>query len=151
MIIAQRKVDPSDAVDDIENITWQQSLLMGFAQSIALIPGTSRSGITTLAGIGLGLNKYTAFEYSLVLGLPVLVGSSLWTIYEDLAANGIPVLSGLEFSTYLNTGIILLVPFLVGCLSLIILKKIKRDKWLSVFGIYRIGLGTLILIFTYLL
>lgn len=151
MVITQRKVDPSDAVDDIENITWQQSLLMGFAQSIALIPGTSRSGITTLAGIGLGLNKYTAFEYSLVLGLPVLVGSSMWTIYEDLVANGIPVLSDIGFFHYLNTAIILLVPFLVGCLSLIILKKIKRDKWLSVFGIYRIGLGTLILIFTYLL
>ena len=151
MILAQRKANSSEAIDDIENITWQQSLLMGFAQALALVPGTSRSGITTLAGIGLGLNKYTAFEYSLVLGLPVLLGSSMWTILEEILDTGIPNLGDVSFVTYLNDFIILVIPFVIGCLALVILRRVKRDKWLSVFGIYRICLGILILIFTYLL
>lgn len=151
MVLAQRKVDSTEAIDDIENITWQQSLLMGFAQALALIPGTSRSGITTLAGIGLGLNKYTAFEYSLVLGLPVLLGSSMWTILEEILDTGLPNLAEVSFITYVNAFIILVIPFVIGGIALIILRKVKRDKWLSVFGIYRICLGVLILLFTYLL
>jgi len=150
MIFAQNKKDEG-AVEDMEDITWQQSLLMGFAQAVALIPGTSRSGITTLAGMGLGLNKYTAFEYSLVLGLPVLIGAPIWEILKMVKDTGIPTMGDVTLVSFVNLAIIILVPFLVGCLSLMILRKISRDKWLSAFGIYRIILGIAILIFGYLL
>lgn len=150
MILAQNKKDEGK-VDDIENVTWQQSLLMGFAQAIALIPGTSRSGVTTLAGIGLGLNKYTAFEYSLILGLPVLIGAPIWEILKMVKDTGVPVVADITFMNLVNVGIIILVPFLVGCLSLILLKKISRDKWLSMFGMYRIILGIVILVVAYVL
>lgn len=149
MLIAQKRKDTDEHVADMENITWQQSLLMGFAQAIALIPGTSRSGVTTLAGIALGLNKYTAFEYSLILGLPVLMGSSVWTIYQEVTDHGLTMPSSISDS--LNIGIIILVPFIVGCLSLLFLKKISKEKWLSLFGIYRIALGIAVLILAYLL
>ena len=150
MILAQNSKDEGK-IDDMENITWQQSLLMGFAQAIALIPGTSRSGITTLAGIKLGLNKYTAFEYSLILGLPVLIGAPIWEIYKAIKETGIPTVTNISFMNFVNVGIIILVPFVVGCLSLILLKKISRDKWLSMFGIYRIILGIAILVVAYVL
>lgn len=150
MILAQGKKDEG-SVEDMENITWQQSLLMGFAQAVALIPGTSRSGITTLAGIGLGLKKYVAFEYSLILGLPVLIGAPIWEILKVVKDSGIPAIESITFTNFVNLGIIILIPFLVGCLSLIILKKISRDKWLSAFGIYRIIVGVALLVFGYLL
>ncbi len=150
MIIVQNKKDDGK-IEDMENITWQQSLLMGFAQAVALIPGTSRSGITTLAGIGLGLKKYTAFEYSLILGLPVLIGAPIWEIIKIIKDTGIPTMGDVSLISFVNLGIIILVPFLVSCFSLIMLKRISRDKWLSAFGIYRIILGILILIFGYLL
>jgi undecaprenyl-diphosphatase len=149
MLIAQRRKDTDEHIADMENITWQQSLLMGFAQAIALIPGTSRSGVTTLAGIALGLNKYTAFEYSLILGLPVLMGSSAWTIYQEISDHGFYTLS--VVTDYLNLAIIILVPFIVGYISLIFLKKISKDRWLSLFGIYRIVLSVFVLVITYLL
>ncbi len=150
MILAQNKKDDGK-VDDMENVTWQQSLLMGFAQAIALIPGTSRSGITTLSGIGLGLNKYTAFEYSLILGLPVLIGAPIWEILKMIKDTGVPVVTDITVMNLVNIVIIILVPFLVGCLSLILLKKISREKWLSMFGIYRIILGIAILVVGYVL
>jgi undecaprenyl-diphosphatase len=150
MILAQSGKDDGK-VEDMENITWQQSLLMGFAQAIALIPGTSRSGITTLAGIKLGLKKYTAFEYSLILGLPVLIGAPIWEIYKAIKDTAIPTVTNITFMNFVNVGIIILVPFIVGCLSLILLKKISRDKWLSMFGIYRIILGIAILVVAYVL
>jgi len=150
MIIAQNTRDEGGE-ENMENVTWQQSLLMGFAQAIALIPGTSRSGITTLSGIGLGLKKYTAFEYSLVLGLPVLLGASLWEIIKTIADNGQVIPSTLVIGDYLNYAIILLVPFVVGCISMMILERIKKEKWLSAFGIYRIVLGVAILVMGYLL
>ena len=149
MLIAQRRKDTDEHIADMESITWQQSLLMGFAQAIALIPGTSRSGVTTLAGIALGLNKYTAFEYSLILGLPVLMGSSAWTIYQEVSDHGLSTPSGMI--DYLNLAIIILVPFIVGCISLLFLKKISKNKWLSLFGIYRIVLGVAVLVIAYLL
>ena len=150
MILAQNKSD-ENGEKDMENITWQQSLLMGFAQAVALIPGTSRSGITTLAGIGLGLNKYTAFEYSFILGLPVLIGAPIWEILKTVKDTGIPAMGDVTLVSFVNIGIIILVPFLVGCLSLMILKRISREKWFSAFGIYRIVLGIAILVFGYLL
>ncbi|KKQ04147.1 MAG: Undecaprenyl-diphosphatase [candidate division WS6 bacterium GW2011_GWC2_36_7] len=151
MILAQNKKDDDCGVTDMENVTWQQSLIMGFAQAIALIPGTSRSGVTTLSGIALGLNKYTAFEYSLILGLPILIGAPIWEILKMTQDTGIPTITTLTMANYIDLGIILLVPFIVGCISLIALKKISRDKWLSAFGIYRIILGVAILVFGYLL
>jgi undecaprenyl-diphosphatase len=150
MILAQRK-DDDGGIEDMENVTWQQSLLMGFAQAIALIPGTSRSGITTLSGIGLGLNKYTAFEYSLVLGLPVLLGASMWEIIKTVMDNGQVLPTTLVTTDYINFAIIILVPFIIGCVSLMILERIKREKWLSAFGIYRIVIGIAILVVSYLL
>ena len=150
MILAQNKKD-DDSIGNMEDVTWKQSLLMGFAQAIALIPGTSRSGVTTLSGIGLGLNKYTAFEYSLVLGLPVLLGASLWEIVKTIANNGQIIPQALVFGDYINIAIIILVPFIIGCISLTVLERIKREKWLSAFGIYRIILGIAILVIGYLL
>jgi undecaprenyl-diphosphatase len=150
MILVQNKKDDG-SVEDMESITWQQSLLMGFAQAVALIPGTSRSGITTLAGIGLGLKKYTAFEYSLILGLPVLIGAPIWEIIKTVKDSGISAIGEVTLTNLVNLGIIILVPFLVGCFSLIMLKRISRDKWLSAFGIYRIVIGVALLVFGYLL
>jgi len=150
MILAQNKKDDG-TVEDMEEVTWQQSLLMGFAQAIALIPGTSRSGITTLSGIRLGLNKYTAFEYSLVLGLPVLLGASLWEIIKTVMDNGQVIPTTLGVTDYLNFAIIILVPFVIGCISLMLLEKVKKERWLSAFGIYRIVVGIAILVVGYLL
>lgn len=134
-------------VSDIEKITWKQAILIGCSQVIALIPGTSRSGITTIAGILSGLEKYVALEFSFILSIPVLLGAFLLLlrehpIKETILATGIS-------SPLLGFGIIFLSTLIVGLLTLLLLKKVKKRNWLTVFGIYRIILGILLLIIFY--
>ena len=131
---------------NIEDIPWKKALIIGISQIIALVPGTSRSGIATLTGITLGIDKYRAFEYSLILGIPILLGSSLWEIWKALTIEPTYQIELLP-AVLLKIGIVIIVPFVVGYVSLVILKKVKREKWLTVFGIYRIILGTVILLF----
>ena len=130
----------------VEDIPWKKALIIGVSQVIALIPGTSRSGIATLTGITLGIDKYRAFEYSLIIGIPLLLGSSFWEIWKALTIEPTYSVELLPIAL-LKIGIVIIVPFIVGYLSLAILKKVKREKWLTVFGIYRIILGTIILLF----
>lgn len=130
----------------IEGISWKKTLIIGVSQIIALIPGTSRSGIATLTGMTLGIDKYRAFEYSLILGIPLLLGSSFWEIWKALTIEPTYSLELLPIAL-LKIGIVIIVPFIVGYLSLVILKKVKREKWLTMFGIYRIILGTILLLF----
>lgn len=150
MIVAQ-KTDMGREPEPWEKITWKQALLMGWGQSLALIPGTSRSGITTLSGIALGLNQYTALEYSFILGIPALLGSAVWEIIKTVTTTPEIISSGFTFDQYLQVGIIIIIPFVIGLGALAILKKFSREKWLSTFGIYRIILGMGILVVSYLL
>lgn len=143
----QKTQTKSVSVDNEEliNVSWKQSLTMGFAQVIALIPGTSRSGITTLAGIFSGLNKYVALEYSFILGLPVLAGASLLEIGKEFlsienldsqiaSAATIKILPAVLFSC------------VVGYVALLVVRKYQKKNWLTLFGVYRIVLGIIILI-----
>ena len=56
----------------IEEITFRDALIIGFAQSLALIPGTSRSGITISAGLFLGLDSKTASKFSFLMAVPTI-------------------------------------------------------------------------------
>lgn len=135
MIILERtKQNPAET--KVEEVTLKESMIMGVAQTLALIPGTSRSGITTITGMMLGLNKFTALQYSFLLGLPVLIGSSGYELIRETNINpfGIEEILGI-----ITAGI-------VGYLSILLLKRFKKKHWLTVFGIYRIILGGLLLL-----
>jgi undecaprenyl-diphosphatase len=132
MILAERK---TDGEVDLNNITLKQAVLMGIAQTLALIPGTSRSGITTIAGIYSGVEKYTALVFSFILGLPVLIGASTLAFMKMYQVNNFT----LDIVSVVTT-------LLVGIVSLYILKKISKKRFLTVFGVYRIILGVLILL-----
>jgi len=131
---------------NVEDIPWKKALIIGVSQIIALIPGTSRSGIATLTGITLGIDKYRAFEYSLILGIPILLGSSIWEILKILVIEP-TYTTTISLDFLLKLAIVIIVPFVVGYISLLVLRQIKREKWLTVFGIYRIILGVAILLF----
>lgn len=131
---------------DLETISWKQSILIGIGQTLALIPGTSRSGITTLVGIYTGLDKYTAFEYSFVLGIPVLLGASILEITKayfkmEIITSEILLASGIRMLP------IILISFVIGYLALVLVRKNKKRNWLTVFGIYRILLGIVVILF----
>lgn len=149
MIFVERKFTKisKEKINDMEQISWKQAFIIGLSQTVALIPGTSRSGITTMTGILLGLDKYTAFEYSFFLSVPVLGGTFVWLFLRNqvdsiLRIVGEPIIPNIIITIFGT--------LLFSFLTLWVLKKIKRKNWLTFFGIYRICLGILVLLYFYL-
>jgi undecaprenyl-diphosphatase len=71
-----------NSVDDEHNISLLMAFLIGIAQVLALIPGTSRSGITITAGLGLGLSRQTAARFSFLISMPAIAGASVLESFE---------------------------------------------------------------------
>ncbi len=66
----------------LKKIGWKQAMAIGFAQVIALIPGTSRSGITITAGLFAGLNRKTAARFSFLLSVPAIAAAGAKSMYD---------------------------------------------------------------------
>ncbi len=133
---------------NLSQLTLLQTFLIGASQCLALIPGTSRSGITTITGVLLGLGKYESIQFGFLLGLPILIGSSTWSVYKEISHSNLSNLV-LQYGGIYNILILFCIPLITGLISLHLLKKIKKENWLTIFGIYRIILGILILFLEY--
>jgi undecaprenyl-diphosphatase len=73
---------PTDQVQTLENITWKQALIVGFAQCLAMVPGTSRSGATIIAGMLSGIQRKTATEFSFFLAMPTMLAAAVYDFYK---------------------------------------------------------------------
>ncbi len=126
-------------VDDVHGITWIQALIIGGAQVLAVIPGTSRSGVTILAALLLGISRPAGAEFTFFLAIPVMLGASLLKIVKNLSE----VLTfGIEW-VYLLTGFA--VAFAVSMLCIKLLMNFVKKHDFKVFGWYRIALGLVVL------
>ena len=70
--------------------SYFQALLIGLAQAAALIPGTSRSGITIAAALALGLGRRSAARFSFLLAIPAIAGAALYTVFDDAGTGSLP-------------------------------------------------------------
>ena len=70
----------------VDDITWRRALAVGFAQALAMIPGTSRSGATIIGGLFLGLSRKTAAEFSFFLAIPTMFAATALRPLQKLAA-----------------------------------------------------------------
>jgi len=68
---------------ELGDIGWLDSIIIGFAQSLALIPGASRSGVTITGGLFQGLTRETAARFSFLLSLPAIFGAGLFELYKE--------------------------------------------------------------------
>jgi undecaprenyl-diphosphatase len=93
----------------------------------------------------LGLEKYSAFKFSFILGIPVLLGSSLYEIVKTYLSSTDPSLLTASLSV-VKMAPFVLITFVIGYLALLLVSKFKKKKWLTVFGVYRIVIGILILL-----
>lgn len=126
-------------VDDVHGITWVQALIIGGAQVLSVIPGTSRSGVTILAALLLGISRPAGAEFTFFLAIPVMLGASLLKIVKNLSE----VLAfGVEW-VYLLTGFA--VAFAVSMLCIKFLMNFVKKHDFKVFGWYRIALGVVVL------
>ena len=125
-------------VDNVEDVTIKQSLVIGFAQIFALIPGTSRAGSTIIGALLVGLSRKASAEFSFLLAFPVM---SAVTAYDLLKHYH-------EFSDANVTTLIIgfLISFIVAYLTIkLFLKFLDKFTFVS-FGIYRIVFGIVLLV-----
>lgn len=116
-----------------ENITFKQTMLIGFAQALALIPGVSRSGITMTTGRWLGLSREASAKFSFLLATPIIAGAALKHT-PDIIHN---VTSPLFMVGTITSAIVGLL-----CISLL-LKYLQRNNF-AIFAVYRILLAVVI-------
>ena len=72
-------------VHSVDDIQWPDALKLGFAQALALIPGTSRSGATIIGGLLFGLSRKAATEFSFFLAIPTLTVATAYQLYKERA------------------------------------------------------------------
>lgn len=138
MILVDRKERKFD-VENIDKITPFKALMIGFFQSMAMIPGVSRSGATIIGGLLLKLNRKTAAEFSFFLSIPTIAAATFYDIYKNYETL---TFDGLE---------LILVGFVAAFISAILVIKwfigyVSKHNFVP-FAIYRIALGIAILFF----
>lgn len=129
-------------VEDVYAIDYKTALLIGCFQCLSLIPGTSRSGSTILGAILIGVGRSAGAEFSFFMAIPTMLGAS--------AIKGLKfVLSGVT-ATGTEIGVLIVgcvVSFLVSLLVIRGLMEYVRKHSFSAFGVYRIILGVVVLVY----
>jgi undecaprenyl-diphosphatase len=125
--------------DPLEHVSWGRGLAVGVAQAVALIPGTSRSGITITTGIFTGLDRATAARFSFLLGIPITAAAGGYKLAQ-LMRTGVP-------SDDLGPLIAAVIAaFLSGWLAVWFLVGYVRRRSLTPFVIYRLALSAVIVL-----
>jgi undecaprenyl-diphosphatase len=127
----------------LKDLTPAHATIFGFAQSLALIPGVSRSGGTITAGLFMGYERRAAARYSFLLAIPAVLGSGFFELYKVIKNPGIEVFNAAE------TAVATVVAFGVGLLVIVFFMSYISRRTFLPFVIYRIALGvTLIVLLT---
>lgn len=117
----------------LDQMSWRDGILFGFAQAMALIPGVSRSGGTITAGLLMGYSREAAARYSFLLAIPAVMASGFFQLYKNWGIPG-PVGAG---ATIVAT----CVAFLVGYGVIVVFLRIVSGRGYWPFVLYRIVLG----------
>ncbi len=142
LFVEDRNARKKPAIASTDRLDLRTALLMGAFQCLALIPGTSRSGSTILGGILLGISRATAAEFSFFMAIPTMLGASALKMVKFF----------LDGAKATGTEIMVLI---VGCIvaflvSLVVIKKLMeyvRNHSFKLFGVYRIALGAVVLLY----
>ncbi len=141
LIIIIEKFKPSPTTNNIDKITIKQALIIGVFQTIAMIPGTSRSGATIMGAMLIGISRKTAAEFSFFLAIPTMFGAAVYDIYKNheiLTTDGVGIIA---------VGFV--AAFIAGLLTVGWLLKFLETHGFVPFAIYRIIIGSVILILLY--
>ena len=128
-------------VFSVDEMTWQDALKVGFAQALAMIPGTSRSGATIIGGLFVGLERRTPAEFSFFLAIPTLFAATFYDVYkhhEALSFDDIGVFAVGSIASFVSAF------FCVRWL----LRYISHHDF-TPFAWYRIAFGVVVLVTAY--
>ncbi|MGB0405507.1 MAG: undecaprenyl-diphosphate phosphatase, partial [Fusobacterium sp.] len=138
LFFIEDKISKVRKINSMSEISYKIAFIIGFFQCLAMIPGTSRSGATIIGALLLGLSKGVAAEFSFFLAIPTMMGATLLKLMK----------SGLNFTNLewelLAVGFI--VSFVVAYLVIKWFMGYIKTRTFKLFGVYRIILGTLVII-----
>jgi undecaprenyl-diphosphatase len=120
----------------MDDIRLRDALIIGCAQALALVPGVSRSGITLVAALAIGLRRDAAARFSFLLGVPAIAAAGIYELKPLLKAHDTNVAA---------LAIGLLAAAVSGYFSIAWLLRYLRARTTIPFVIYRIALGALLL------
>jgi undecaprenyl-diphosphatase len=133
-----QNIEPEDAGSDIRTLTYKQAFTVGIFQTLAVIPGVSRSAATVIGGLVLGIKKRAIVEFSFLLAVPTMLAASGLDLFKTSQK-----FSSQEFLV-LTIGFI--VSFITAVISIKWLLSFVRKHNFAAFGIYRIVLAIVIVI-----
>ncbi len=120
----------------LESLTWKHGILYGLAQSLALIPGVSRSGATITAGLAMGYRRPAAARYSFLLAIPAVTGAGIFQVYEAFEGGAHVVWAPTIAATA--------VAFVVGFAVIAWLLRYVSTHSFLVFVIYRVFIAAVV-------
>lgn len=123
---------------EIASVSYLDAIIIGLAQALALVPGTSRSGITMTAALFLGLTRPAAARFSFLLSIPITAAACLMDAVDLIQAGG-------DRAQYVPMAIGLAVSAVAGYAVIALLLAWLRRQPLTVFVVYRVILGLVLL------
>lgn len=138
LILYAERRDHVIKAETVDDLRWQDALKVGFAQCVAMIPGTSRSGATIIGGLFFGLSRKAAAEFSFFLAIPTMVGATAYSVYkhrDEFVVADFPVFAVGFVSA-----------FLVAAWVVKALVRYVSNHDFTIFAWYRIVFGGLILL-----
>jgi undecaprenyl-diphosphatase len=135
MWMAERRAGGGKSMD---RVSWGDGLIIGVSQALALVPGTSRSGITITTGLFRGLTRETAARFSFLLSTPIIAGAALKKLWDIHKEGGIPD----DMKTPFAVGT--LISGVVGAVVIAVFMRYLRRNSLMPFVYYRIIFGIIV-------
>ncbi|HUX91600.1 MAG TPA: undecaprenyl-diphosphate phosphatase [Gallionellaceae bacterium] len=125
------------SVETADDLSWKDALKVGFAQALALIPGTSRSGATIIGGLFFGLSRKAATEFTFFLAMPTLIGATLYELYKERA-----LLNSADLDMWIVGAVS---SFVAAFLCVRWLLRYISSHDFTIFAWYRIAFGLIVL------
>ena len=146
ILVEKWQANKSAKIESVDDISYSQALLMGCFQTLSIVPGTSRSGSTILGARVIGIARPAAAEFSFFMGIPAMVGASLikgYGFFDYVSENNVSV----PTLAWVTLAVACVVAFAVSMVAIKFLMDFVKKHSFAPFGVYRIILGALVLIY----
>ena len=124
--------EKEDTVGELFNISYPQALVIGLFQSIAMIPGVSRSAATIIGGLIVGLKRKTIVEFSFLLAIPTMLAATALDLFKSAQV--------FKSEQFVSLGVGFIVSFLVAIVAIKFLLNFIKHHSFILFGVYRIAI-----------
>ncbi|MBE6951640.1 MAG: undecaprenyl-diphosphate phosphatase [Ruminococcaceae bacterium] len=142
IFVEKRNAGKTPRIGKVWAIDYKTALLIGCFQCLSLVPGTSRSGSTILGAILLGVSRSAGSEFSFFMAIPTMLGASAIKLLKFLVSG-----AAFGFGEFVLLLVGTVVSFLVSMVAIKALMNYVRKHSFSAFGVYRIVLGVIVLVY----